>query len=259
MQEMVSGSARDCLEVARRSGCSPNLNVARLAVRLSKISPNRAQIEWYKSTCEGSLERLGYYDTFKQMRTTKREHAVNMSRISLTTFWNGVLEMWERNELPHDFHRMAKWIYASNSYRLLVEPLDIADYYRMERHRERGHYIENGRDRRYRIFEEWLKEKEARKRRIRSRNSFASLTQDSCFWARVEEAKEWIETARREGDPRKLGLLLERISEFEKYAAGLIKSKEVSVDVLAANSSYSKWLLEWTALKPRFRQFNGCS
>ncbi|KAK4780303.1 hypothetical protein SAY87_016409 [Trapa incisa] len=258
--EMVSGPVIDCLAAARQSGCTRNLNVTQLAIRLSKISPNKAQIEWYKSTCEASPERLGYYDTFKQMRTTKREHAVNMSRVSLAAFWNGVIAMWERNELPHDFDRMAKWIYAANSYRLLVEPLDIADYYRTEQHLERGHYMEGGRERRYRIFEQWLKEKEARKRRSRRRSGFAALTQDSCFWARVEEAKQWSEAARSgQGDPAKLRPVLERIYEFERHATGLIDNREVSVDVLAENSSYSKWLQEWTALKPWFQKLNGYS
>ncbi|PKI18272.1 hypothetical protein CRG98_049454, partial [Punica granatum] len=88
--EMVLGSARDCLEMARQNGSTRNLNSAHLAVRLSKITPNRAQIEWYKALCDGSEEQLGYYDTFRQMRTAKREHAVNMSRVVLATFWNGM-------------------------------------------------------------------------------------------------------------------------------------------------------------------------
>ncbi|XP_031401092.1 lipase-like PAD4 [Punica granatum] len=253
-QEMVLGSARDCLEMARQNGSTRNLNSAHLAVRLSKITPNRAQIEWYKALCDGSEEQLGYYDTFRQMRTAKREHAVNMSRVVLATFWNGMVGMWERNELPIDFHRRSKWVNASQSYKLLVEPLDIADYYRMEKHREKGHYIENGRERRYRVFDRWWRERRGGEKSGSNRKNFASLPQDSCFWARVEEAKESVEMAKKETEPMKLSAVLGRISDFEKYVGGLIDSKEVSRDVLFANSSYSKWLQEWTALKPRFQQ-----
>ncbi|PKI31127.1 hypothetical protein CRG98_048482 [Punica granatum] len=177
-----------------------------------------------------------------------------MSRVVLATFWNGMVGMWERNELPIDFHRRSKWVNASQSYKLLVEPLDIADYYRMEKHREKGHYIENGRERRYRVFDRWWRERRGGEKSGSNRKNFASLPQDSCFWARVEEAKESVEMAKKETEPMKLSAVLGRISDFEKYVGGLIDSKEVSRDVLFANSSYSKWLQEWTALKPRFQQ-----
>ncbi|KAI3435454.1 uncharacterized protein J3R85_006061 [Psidium guajava] len=44
----ISKPAKDCLQMAWRMGRAPNLNNAHLAIRLSKITPCRAQLEWYK-------------------------------------------------------------------------------------------------------------------------------------------------------------------------------------------------------------------
>lgn len=78
------------------------------------------------------------------------------------------------------------------------------------------------------------------------RTRYASLTQDTCFWARVEDAKEWLDKIRRKSDPNNLAFLQDRLNEFEAYAMKLVE--EVSADVLAKNSSFSSWLEEWTAL-----------
>jgi hypothetical protein len=61
--------------------------------------------------------------------------------------------MLDSGQLPHDFHRRAKWVMAARSYQLLVEPLDIADYYRNNFHRMRGSYILHARERRYELVE----------------------------------------------------------------------------------------------------------
>ncbi|KAI6691787.1 hypothetical protein NL676_019497 [Syzygium grande] len=197
-QVLIAPMAKDCLKMGRRMGCTPNRNAANLAVRLSKITPYRAEIEW--------------------------------------------------NELPHDFHRCSKWVNASQFYKLLVEPLDIAEYYRLGMHLEKGHYRSNGRERRYEIFDWWWNERVGEELGNR-RTKNTSLTQDTCFWARVEEAKEWLDKIRSASDPKELAFLRDRLDEFEAYAMKLVEGKEVSADVLAKNSSFSLWLEEWRALK----------
>ncbi|XP_077231778.1 lipase-like PAD4 isoform X2 [Tasmannia lanceolata] len=146
MGKQVSAQARsatrECLMMARQMGRKPNLNSANLAIRLSKITPCRAQIEWYKAYCE---DYMGYYDSFKLRRAPKRDSAVNMNRIKLAKFWDIVIDMIQSNQLPHDFHKRAKWVNASQFYKLLVEPLDIAEYYRMGKRRTHGHYMAPGR------------------------------------------------------------------------------------------------------------------
>ncbi|XP_009355855.3 lipase-like PAD4 isoform X3 [Pyrus x bretschneideri] len=248
--EPAAAPAKECLKIARRLGRTPSLNCANLAVRLSKYTPHRAEIEWYMASCDESGEQLGYYDAFKHRGSSKKGNRVNMNRLMLAAFWDGVIKMMETNELPHDFHRRAKWVNASQFYMLLVEPLDIAEYYRTGMHHVKGHYLAHGRERRFEIFDRWWKERSINdQKQSRSRSKFAGLTQDSCFWAKVEEAREWLTNFRSETDTRKLHSLWESINNFDSYAAGLVQRKEVSKDVMAKNSSYMKWLQELADLR----------
>ncbi|KAL3721352.1 hypothetical protein ACJRO7_033790 [Eucalyptus globulus] len=257
----ISKPARDCLQMARHMGLAPNLNNAYLAIKLSQITPCRAQLEWYKARCDESADQLGYYDTFKKFTASKREYTVNMTLFRLAAFWDGVIGMAEQNKLSHDFHRRSKWNNASHFYRLLAEPLEIARYYRHGMHKEKGHYIKHGRDRRFQILDRWWNRKVAvaaqepeQNNNKRSRSRHASLTQDSLFWAKVEEAKDWLEIAKEERDPNKLEPLLDNMYCFEKYAEKLIDRMEVSVDVLAKNSSYRSWDKDWKAFKLKLPQ-----
>lgn len=198
---------------------------------------------------------MGYYDAFKQRQSPKKFGKANMCRIKLGQFWDGVLAMLDAGQLPHDFHRRAKWVNAARFYQLLVEPLDIADYHRLNLHRTQGRYLTHGRERRYELFDRWWQEKgsmsmsSAASRRRRSKN--AGLTQDPCFWARVEEARDKTESARSELDAAVLAMMLEELQEFESYSGELVASKEVSTDVLAPQSSYTLWVKEWNQLKLR--------
>ncbi|KAL5188599.1 Lipase-like PAD4 [Glycine soja] len=261
-QESAITSAKECLKTTRRMGPSPTLNAASLALSLSKVVPYRAQIEWYKTWCEKQDDQMGYYDSFKSRdsSSSKRGMKVNINRCKLARFWNNVIDMLERGELPHDFDKRAKWVYTSHFYKLLVEPLDIAEYYGKGMHRTKGHYIQHGRERRYEIFDRWWKDETVTtgKEENKERSKFASLTQDSCFWARVEEARDWLNCVRSERDTNKLALLWDKIENFEKYAIDLIENKEVSSDVLFKNSSYSIWvedLRELKQLKAKVQRF----
>ncbi|MQL82075.1 hypothetical protein Taro_014517, partial [Colocasia esculenta] len=248
--DMVAREAEGCLRAASTIERIPTVNCANMARKLATVTPFRAQIEWYKSSCD---EYMGYYDSFKQREVSKREFQVNMNRMKLARFWDGVLDMLERNQLPHDFLKRHKWVNASQFYKLLVEPLDIAEYYRKKKHKTVGHYMTHGRERRFWVFDQWWSEKE---RRIggregagAKRSKYAGLTQDSCFWARVEEARDMAERARGERDPHALRRLLDCMNAFDCYARTLIEKKEVSIDVLAERSSYKLWEEEWKRLR----------
>ncbi|XP_027342005.1 lipase-like PAD4 isoform X1 [Abrus precatorius] len=260
-QESAIKSAKECLKTTRRMGPSPTQNAASLAVSLSKVVPYRAQIEWYKTWCDEQDDQMGYYDSFKSRdsSSSKRDMKVNMNRCKLAKFWNNVIDMLERSDLPHDFDKRAKWVNTSHFYKLLVEPLDIAEYYGKGMHRTKGHYMQHGRERRYEIFDRWWKDRRVTSgEENKERSKFASLTQDSCFWARVEEARDWLNCVRSERDTNKLALLWDKIENFEKYAMKLIEDKEVSCDVLAKNSSYSLWvedLRELKQLKAKVKRF----
>ncbi|GMI67808.1 ARABIDOPSIS PHYTOALEXIN DEFICIENT 4, PHYTOALEXIN DEFICIENT 4 [Hibiscus trionum] len=248
----VAVKAKECLQMAHHSD-KPNLTAAYLAIKLSKIVPFRAEIEWYKACCDEADDQMGYYDSFKLRGASRREARVNMNRHRLAQFWDSVIHMLDNNKLPHDFDRREKWVNASQSYKLLVEPLDIADYYRNGKHIEHGHYIEHGRQRRYEIFDKWWRERSVPEEENK-RSKFASLTQDSCFWGKVEEAREWLDNVRSESDVRKRHQLWLKIDMFEGYARNLIENKEVSKDVLAKNSSFSRWMGEWKEMKSQVQQ-----
>ncbi|KAI4345066.1 hypothetical protein L6164_012233 [Bauhinia variegata] len=257
-QDMAAVPTKECLRIARRIGRAPSLNAANLAVRLSNVVPYRAEIEWYKACCDESDDQKGYYDSFKTRGSTKRDMKVNMNRHKLARFWNDVIDMMEGNELPLDFQKREKWVNAPQFYKLLVEPLDIAEYYKQGKHRTKGHYIQHGRERRYEIFDKWWKERTVTEEENKDRSKYASLTQDSCFWARVEEALDWLNRVRIERDPSKLAMLWDSIEKFEGYAMELVENKEVSKDVLAKNSSYSTWvkdLKELRELKAKVQRF----
>lgn len=240
--------AKDCLTMARRLGRTPHLNCAKLAVSLSHVVPYRAQIEWYKMSCDESEDQMGYYDAFKRRGSSKRGDQVNMNRHKLGCFWDNIIEQLQNNELPYDFHKRDKWVNSFQFYKLLVEPLEIAEYYRRGKHRVEGHYLKNGRPRRFQISDRWWKERRANRDKNRTRTKFASSTQDSCFWARVEEAREWLGDLQSGNDAINKQEIWENINNFDRYARTLIERKEVSVDVLAKNSSYTIWNVELSKL-----------
>ncbi|GLU21522.1 hypothetical protein SLE2022_376560 [Rubroshorea leprosula] len=250
----VAIMGQDCLKMARRMGRTPNLNCANLAIRLSKITPYRSEIEWYKACYDEADHQMGYYDSFKMRGASKRDSRINMNRHKLAGFWNNVIHMLENNLLPHDLPRRGKWVNAAHFYKLLVEPLDIAEYYRTGMHHVRGHYRKHGRERRYEIFDKWWNDRRLGEEGSK-RSKFASLTQDSCFWAKVEEARELIDNIRCESDMMTRATIWSKINEFERDARKLIESKEVSKDVLKKNSSYSLWVEEWRELKSQMQHF----
>ncbi|CAB4309183.1 unnamed protein product [Prunus armeniaca] len=84
--ESTSEPVKACLKIAKQLGRRPNLKCADLAVRLSRITPYRAEIEWCKGSCDKSDEKLGYYNAFKQRGSSKRGHKVNMNRHKLSAF-----------------------------------------------------------------------------------------------------------------------------------------------------------------------------
>ncbi|KAE8701089.1 SAG101-like protein [Hibiscus syriacus] len=250
-RENVAIMATECLKMGQNDH-RPNLTAANLAIRLSKIVPFRAEIEWYKACCDEADDQMGYYDSFKHKAGSRREARVNMNRHKLASFWDSVISLLENNKLPHDFDKKGKWVNSSRFYMLLVEPLDIADYYRTGMHHEHGHYIKNRRQWRYKIFDKWWKIRSLQIEENK-RSKFASVTQDSLFWAKVEEAWEWLENVRSEGDGTKIKQLWDKIDRFEKYAMKLIQNKEVSKDVMLKNSSFSRWWEQWKELKPQIQ------
>ncbi|MED6203495.1 Protein eds1L, partial [Stylosanthes scabra] len=58
--------------------------------------------------------------------------------------------MLKRYELPDEFEGKKEWIELGTSFRRLVEPLDIANYYRHLKNEDTGPYMIKARPKRYR-------------------------------------------------------------------------------------------------------------
>eukprot|EP00253_Pinus_taeda_P032539 PITA_32539 len=217
-----------------------NTNVDKLAIELSLKQSSMAELEWYKESCED-----GYYDNFKN-QDRKGIHA-DINRVKLAGFWDEIIEKWEGHELPSDFESQNKWINAGNTYRKLVEPLDIAYYYRNNRN---GNYLSDGRPKRHKVLQEWMEAKEKTRssrgssRGQRSRGKPASLTEDSCFWAYVEEAWKALENL-KQGQHQSL----QSLEEFERYVTTMNDALKISADVLFEGSRFMTWKAEWEKYK----------
>eukprot|EP01018_Ginkgo_biloba_P019310 Gb_12427 [translate_table: standard] len=238
--------AREALIAAGKIGIRPSLNSAKQAVQLAKIQGARVEIEWYKLSCE--RDKLGYYDSFKIQKEAK-DFRANLNRLKLERFWEEIIDMVEKHELPDDFQYKYKWINASTTYRQLVEPLDIADYYRKGKHKKFGHYLdignEHGRPRRYKVLQKWFEDIQRKQGQRVIRTQLAYLTQDSCFWARLEEAREWLDAFKENQD----AFLLDKMQQFACHVQNLIDCRDVSCDVLLEKGSFIKWWKEYTEVQ----------
>ncbi|KAH9313709.1 hypothetical protein KI387_022336, partial [Taxus chinensis] len=109
-------------------------NMDQQITKLDEMQNYMAELEWYKTSCEeGGFP--GYYDCFKTHKTEKDMNA-NKNRYKLATFCDDITELVEREELPKDLQTQEKWVNVGTEYRLLVEPLDIAHYYRLGKHED---------------------------------------------------------------------------------------------------------------------------
>jgi len=117
-----------------------NKNVAKLEIELSEKPCHMADLEWYKEPCE-KKDNIMYYNSFQKYE--RKDIDTYFCRVKLDGFWDEIIEKWEKDELPSDFQSQNKGINVGISYRRLVKPMDIADYYRMPK--GEGSYLSDGR------------------------------------------------------------------------------------------------------------------
>ncbi|KAH9304204.1 hypothetical protein KI387_008608, partial [Taxus chinensis] len=227
--------ARIALTKARELKNEQDKNNEKLNGELSKRQSYLAEVEWYKGLYK--VNGPSYYDVFKQL-SNKKDFHIDLARKNLGSFWDDIIEKVEKHVLPIDFQFQNKWINAGTAYRRLVEPLDIADHYRSQKS-NKSYLLDEIRPHRYVVLERWLKEKDQTRigRDKKERTKFASLTLDSCFWARLEEACKALENAQ-----------LKESLEFEDYVSKMINDRSVSVDVFLEESSFMEWWKRYSHL-----------
>ncbi|PIA62308.1 hypothetical protein AQUCO_00200359v1 [Aquilegia coerulea] len=228
----LSTRARICLRAAGELEKQNLQNQDKIDANFSKIEEGLSMLYAYRATSE--VLEVGYYDAFKFQRKTDDFNA-NVKRLELAGMWDEIIEMLKRYELPDGFEARKQWVELGTKYRRLVEPLDIANYYRHSKNDDTGPYMIKGRPRRYRYTQRWLEH-------------YCNMPPDSClescFWAEVEEL------CRDDGSKSLFQETKERILRLESEIERWVSRGEISQDVFLEESTFVKW---WKKLPPQHR------
>ncbi|KAG6738221.1 hypothetical protein POTOM_057829 [Populus tomentosa] len=155
--------------------------------RLNQIKIKMAHLEWYHKICK--TKGIGYYDCYKNQLGSSDRDVTRLKKF-LTNYWKNFVEGVERKPQKEGAFIRGTWLYSGRNYRRMVEPLDIAEYYRDSDKRD---YQTHGRSRHYILLEQWQEDDDAEKLKSspnnkKKQNVAGILTEDSCFWAKVEDA-----------------------------------------------------------------------
>ncbi|ERM99598.1 senescence-associated carboxylesterase 101 [Amborella trichopoda] len=227
------GEGRDTLLTAmekRQEDLNSNL-VFHPSKKLNLMKMNMAQLEWYIKQCK-DLD-MGYYDCYKDW-TSRPDRDATKYKTELANYWK---EEVEKAQATNVKLRIAI-LFGGTNFRRMVEPLEIADYYRNGRNRN---YVSEGRPHYYAVIEGWLE-----KGADSERNSKGSLTHDSCFWAHVEEARLRVAEVKLDGSTREEQMA--ELKAFEDYVMGLIKRCEVSCEIFLQKSSFMSWWKDYEGI-----------
>ena len=77
----------------------------------------------------------------------------NLRKVKITSLWDNIIEMCEKNDFPSEFQTHNKWIDVGNTYTRLIELLDIAHYYLIN---PEGNYISDGRPSCHKVLQKWV-------------------------------------------------------------------------------------------------------
>ncbi|XP_030553594.2 senescence-associated carboxylesterase 101-like [Rhodamnia argentea] len=212
------------------------------AKALDKMKVYLAYFEWYKNKCEDDGRGPGYYDSFKN-KMARRDHKVVKFKTELEMYWVPVVEEAEKRPQRVGSPMRIRWLFAGTNYRRMVEPLHIAEYYKWGKRS----YISQGRPKHFKLLEQWLDEHQKQPKnsvpnKSKMKKIMFSVTEDSCFWAHVEEARISCRLLNTGGLN---STEIEKLVEFEKYVMGLLKDYAVSPDIFLESSSYMQWWREY--------------
>uniref|UniRef100_A0A6N2LNZ9 Fungal lipase-like domain-containing protein n=1 Tax=Salix viminalis TaxID=40686 RepID=A0A6N2LNZ9_SALVM len=210
--------------------------------KLNQIKIKMAHLEWYNKICK--TKGIGYYDCYKnQLGSSDRE--VTRLKKFLTNYWKSFVEGVERKPQKEGAF-IRGTAYSGRNYRRMVEPLDIAEYYRDGDKRD---YQTHGRSRHYILLEKW-QEEDAEKLKSSPNNNWQKkkqnvagiLAEDSCFWAKVEDALiscKLLKSGTSSAVEKELAK--ENLDMFEQYALNQINNYAVSPEIFLKESSFMKW------------------
>lgn len=212
------------------------------AKKLNDVKKDMAQLEWYKKRSKDT--NRGYYDSFKNEGHT-RDVTINTFMGHLTTYWEDMVAQAERKPQKEGASFRTGWLFAGTTYRRMVEPLDIAMFYG-----DGGRdYINSGRSKHYQLLQQWYEEKVTKppsKEELDSKRQKVSdlLTEDSCFWAHVEEAILSCQSLKNPNcTPEQKESSEGNLVKFGEYVMQQIDKYAVSPEIFLRESSFMKWWL----------------
>ncbi|KAI6675310.1 hypothetical protein NL676_003216 [Syzygium grande] len=224
--------ARLCLRAAGELEKKKQDNQRRIKDKMGEIKSALNALEKYRNASK--QDGVGYYDAFK-LQKKEEDFKANVKRLELAAIWDEIVELLRQEQLPDGFEADEEWVALGTRFRRLVEPIDIANYYRHSRDDVAGPYLERGRrPSRYRFTQKW---------REHAEHLQADSSGESSFWAKVEELKNkpWDKIRK---DVLDLG---DRLKNW--YG-----NKEVESDVFLEKSTLVEW---WQALSKDHAELHG--
>ncbi|KAG9159739.1 hypothetical protein Leryth_007771 [Lithospermum erythrorhizon] len=215
--------------------------------KLNEMKIHMTYLEWYK---KATMDRGGYYDSYKNKDLGSREEVKSRGEIvtrqrKLTQYWKRMISEVEKFPPQEVVFFRTRWFFSGTNYRRMIEPLDIADYYM----RGKRDYVHRERSQHYVLLQQWLNDDNSGGN-SKERNQACSLTEDSCFWAYVEEAIISCEILKDD-----LSSLDDRTSAednlkiFEHYVMNEIDLYAVSSEIFHPKSSFMRWWNEYSNMK----------
>ncbi|OIV89867.1 hypothetical protein TanjilG_23132 [Lupinus angustifolius] len=187
-----------------------------------KALASMKELEEYKATCE---IQKGYYDAFKVQKET-RDFQANVKRLVLAGIWDEIIEMLKRYELPDEFEGNSEWVKLGTSFRRLVEPLDIANYYRHLKNEDTGPYMIKARPKRYRYTQRWVEH---------ANRIPTGASSESTILAEVEELWSWSNNNKPFED------IKEKVMTLEQDIKRWFEKGEITRNVFLKDSTFVKW------------------
>ncbi|KAK2965149.1 hypothetical protein RJ640_005312 [Escallonia rubra] len=218
----MSARGRLCLRAAGELVKQKEKNQEKIDSNKNNIRKGLSMIQEYKASCK--LRKAGYYDAFKLQKDIEDFNA-NVKRVELAGIWDEIIEMLKKYELPDGFEGQKEWIELGTEYRRLVEPLDIANYYRYLKNEDTGSYLDMGRPKRYRFTQRWREHAERME---------AGSISESSFLAEVEELRS-ISNKRSFEDMK------DRILKLERQVLNWFQSNMIGEDVFLKGCTFADW------------------
>ncbi|KAL7617934.1 hypothetical protein Lser_V15G00444 [Lactuca serriola] len=224
----LSTRARLCLQAAQAFEKQKLQNQNTIDSKKPQIRKTLKVIADYQKTSED--RKIGYYDAFKIQKGNDDFNA-NVTRLELAGIWDEIVEMLKRYELPDGFESEEEWIKLGTEFRRLVEPLDIANYYRHSKDEDTGTYLrDGGRPKRYKYTQRWWEHE----KKLNEGSSSETI-----FWVKVEEMKR-----------KPFEEIKDQIVAMEKQVKEWVQKEELNKDVFLEKSTFVKW---WKTLPEKHR------